>query len=236
MNREQLHELLKSSIEDHRLDDSERRELNDKLSNAELNQEDRSFLRNQSFKLAHQNINDGADASSIVRWLEKTIKVLDNAKSDAGGDLVGCWFSPGRSCAEGIIKQLNQARHTIDICVFTIADDELTKHIIKAHQRGVKVRVVTDNDKIFDKGNDVNYLVEKGVEVKVDTTSYHMHHKFAIFDGVRLLNGSFNWTRSASKYNEEDITLTDDARFVKPYQKQFEQLWQKFPFHQPEIA
>ena len=26
----------------------------------------------------------------------------------------------------------------------------------------------------------------------------HMHHKFAIFDGERLINGSYNWTRGAA--------------------------------------
>lgn len=236
MNRTQLLELLDQSIDDHRLDDSERRNLASALLGANLGQEDRAYLRNQSFKLAQQQIKQGAEAAAIVRWLEKTIKTLDNNQASQGGDLMECWFSPGRACAQGIIQQLNRSRVSIDICVFTISDDELTEHIIKAHKRGVKVRIITDNDKVFDTGNDVRYLQKQGIEVKVDTTTNHMHHKFAIFDGVRMLNGSFNWTRSASKYNEEDITLTDDVRHVEPFKARFEELWQFFPIFQSESA
>ncbi len=236
MSREKLHQQLKESLEDYRLDDNERRAFQHSLLSSDVSQEDRAFLRNQAFKQAQLALKEGADASAIVRWLEKSIKVLDNAKSHNGGDLAGSWFSPGRSCAEGIIKQLNQARNSIDICVFTISDDELTKNIISAHKRGVEVRIITDNDKVFDKGNDIEYIVSQGIDVKVDTTAYHMHHKFAIFDQARLLNGSFNWTRSASRYNQEDITLSDDMRFIRDFQRQFEQLWQRFPSYQAELV
>nr|WP_284694902.1 phospholipase D-like domain-containing protein [Photobacterium galatheae] len=215
------------------MDDHERRELQTSLVDAGLSDDDRAYLRNQSFKLAQQTIQEGAEALSVLRWLERVVKVLDNTRTSAIAEVATSWFSPGRACASGIIEQLRQARSKVDICVFTIADDELTKHILAAHERGVKVRVITDNDKLNDAGSDIDFLAGKGVQVKIDTTPYHMHHKFAIFDGTRLINGSFNWTRSASKYNQEDITLTDDRRFLTAFEQQFDALWQRFPCHQP---
>jgi hypothetical protein len=59
MNREQLQQLLQSSIEDHRLDDSDRRKLNDQLSNAELKQEDRSLVRENHQSLGQRKIRCG---------------------------------------------------------------------------------------------------------------------------------------------------------------------------------
>ena len=41
-----------------------------------------------------------------------------------------------------------------------------------------------------------------------------MHHKFALFDGRRLMTGSFNWTRSASEQNEENLIVTADPVLV----------------------
>ncbi|GAA5648526.1 MULTISPECIES: phospholipase D-like domain-containing protein [Vibrio] len=233
MNQQQWLDWLTASLEDGRLDDHERRELQSSLVAAGLSDDDRAYLRNQSFKLAQKSIEDGMDAQAVVRWLERVVKVLDNTRTDEAAEVATSWFSPGRACAAGIIEQLRQARNRVDICVFTIADDELTKHIVAAHERGVKVRVITDNDKINDAGSDIDYLARKGIDVKIDTTSYHMHHKFALFDGARLLNGSFNWTRSASRYNQEDITLTDDRRFLTAFARQFEDLWQRFPCHEP---
>ncbi|MEZ9526120.1 phospholipase D-like domain-containing protein [Enterovibrio norvegicus] len=233
MNRQKWAAWLEASIEDYRLDDNERRELQAELAESVLSDEDRSYLRNLSFKLVQKEIANQGDATALVRWLERVVKVLDNIMSASSAEIASSWFSPGRTCAAGITEQLKLARHSIDICVFTIADNDLTKQILDAHKRGIKVRIVTDNDKMNDRGSDVEYLAEQGVAVKIDTTQYHMHHKFAIFDEQRLLNGSFNWTRSASKYNQEDITLTDDRRFVSAFSRQFETLWQKFPCHKP---
>jgi phosphatidylserine/phosphatidylglycerophosphate/cardiolipin synthase-like enzyme len=52
-----------------------------------------------------------------------------------------------------------------------------------------------------------------------------MHHKFAIADGTRLLNGSFNWTRSASRVNEENVMVTSEAAAVAAFRTEFDRLW-----------
>ena len=49
-------------------------------------------------------------------------------------------------------------------------------------KRGVRVRVISDNDKAHDKGSDVWRLPDLGAEVRVDRSPHHMHHKFAIID------------------------------------------------------
>lgn len=69
----------------------------------------------------------------------------------------------------------------------------------------MRVRIASDNDndKRFDDGSDIARLAALGIEVRLDDTPFHMHHKFAIFDGTSIANGSFNWTRSASSSNHE---------------------------------
>lgn len=44
---------------------------------------------------------------------------------------------------------------------------------------------------------------------------FHMHHKFAIVDGRLLINGSFNWTRQAVLYNQENCIITDNPQLVR---------------------
>jgi phosphatidylserine/phosphatidylglycerophosphate/cardiolipin synthase-like enzyme len=55
-----------------------------------------------------------------------------------------------------------------------------------------------------------------------------MHHKFAVIDGKTLLTGSYNWTRSAADFNEENVVVTDDPRLVSSFAAEFEKLWKKF--------
>jgi len=66
------------------------------------------------------------------------------------------------------------------------------------------------------------------VPLRIDAGPYHMHHKFALFDERVLLNGSFNWTRSASDFNEENLLVTDQASLVADYRREFDKLWQRY--------
>ena len=106
--------------------------------------------------------------------------------------------------------------------------DTISDAILDACQRRVKVRVISDDDKSGDRGSDIERLQERGVEVRIDRTDDHMHHKFAIFDHHLLLNGSYNWTRSAANRNQENFLVTGDPRFVEDFSRQFERLWEKF--------
>jgi phosphatidylserine/phosphatidylglycerophosphate/cardiolipin synthase-like enzyme len=56
-----------------------------------------------------------------------------------------------------------------------------------------------------------------------------MHHKFMIRDKKALLTGSYNWTRSAERFNQENVLLIQDAGVVQPYQNEFIRLWNQLP-------
>ena len=137
-------------------------------------------------------------------------------------------FSPGDDCLEVIRDEFARARKKVDVCVFTITDDRIRAAMLDAKRRGVAIRVISDNDKSMDEGSDVEPLRHAGVEVRVDFTEAHMHHKFAVFDGARLLTGSYNWTRSAANYNQENLVVTPDPAVVERFAREFERLWSDF--------
>ncbi len=147
------------------------------------------------------------------------------APAEAGGRAT---FSPGDRCLDAIRDEFGRAKSRVDVCVFTITDDRIRAAMLDARRRGVVIRVISDNDKSMDEGSDVEPLRRVGVEVRVDQTEAHMHHKFAIFDGARLLNGSYNWTRSAANYNQENVVVTGDRALVDAFGAEFERLWQRF--------
>jgi len=146
------------------------------------------------------------------------------------------FFSPGDHCLQQIVHRFNACRRTADVCVFTITDDRISRSILNAHSRGVKVRIISDNEKWHDLGSDIQQFREAGIAVKVDDIhnhadpgqNGHMHHKFAIFDGIRLVNGSYNWTRGAANANFENIIDTADAKLLAAFAAEFERLWNRF--------
>jgi len=142
--------------------------------------------------------------------------------------LVEAWFSPHDDCPGRIMNLFAEARSSADVCVFTITDDRISDALLAAHARGVRIRIISDNDKAHDCGSDIERFAAAGVAVRVDLTPFHMHHKFAIFDDRRLLHGSFNWTRGAARDNQENIVVTDEPRLITAFGREFERLWEKF--------
>lgn len=63
-------------------------------------------------------------------------------------------------------------------------------------------------------GSDIAQLRAAGIPVVTDRDQYHMHHKFAILDGRIVVNGSFNWTRQAVLYNQENLVICDNPTLV----------------------
>ena len=66
---------------------------------------------------------------------------------------------------------LNSAQKTIDICVFSITDDDVADILIAAKQRKVDVRIITDNQQAAGKGADAERLQKDyGIPYKTDNT------------------------------------------------------------------
>ncbi|MCV6615861.1 MAG: phospholipase D-like domain-containing protein [Cellvibrionaceae bacterium] len=225
MDKSALEQLLVDSLEDLRLDKQERRALRQQLQ--AMKEAERNYVRNRAFELARDTIEAEDDSAALVlHWLQKVVKAckLDGAFSMEDK----AYFSPGTTCRSAIIGQLQKAKQSIDICVFTISDDNISAAILAAHRRGVAVRIISDNDKSEDRGSDIERLEAEGIPLRLDDSPNHMHHKFALFDRRVLLNGSFNWTRSATDRNQENIVVTADHGLLRSFGILFEQLWQAY--------
>lgn len=189
-------------------------------SNHELN-----VLRSQLFELAQQG---SAEKVKLVNWLEEVNKCLLPKAAEKKTAENRCYFSPGDDCENAIVSAIRNARSTVKICVFTISENVISEEIIAAHKRGISVSIITDNDKLNDKGSDIRWLANEKIRVRIDEASSHMHHKFCIVDKEVLLTGSYNWTKSAADRNQENLLVTEDPKMVKAYLGEFEKLWDVF--------
>ncbi len=222
----ELRKMISESLEDFKLDQNEKYEFKE-LSQT-LDDEHLRFIKNTAFDLSRPHIEKGgSEAVRVLNWLERMLKAIQPINKTLSLKSAA-YFSPGEACRDKIISLINHAGKKIDICVFTISDNTISQAILKAHQRGIKVTIISDNDKANDKGSDVSDLSASGVKVIFDHSPHHMHHKFAIFDEQQLLNGSFNWTRSATTRNEENIIVTSEPELVNAFQQKFAELKEKF--------
>ena len=223
-----IDEILAQTLEDRRLSRAEKRSLREVLADYDLNADKRAVMRQRAFKIARETYND-ARFKTVLEWLEDVVKTIGQpSKSETKTPPSRAFFSPGDDCTAEIITRLDATGRTLDLCVFTITDDRLSRAVVNAHKRGVRVRIITDNDKSFDLGSDIEKFEQIGIPVRVDQTTDHMHHKFAIFDGRLLLTGSYNWTRSAALGNYENFIVTGEPRLITAFSETFSDLWKRF--------
>ncbi|PID38391.1 MAG: endonuclease [Proteobacteria bacterium] len=236
LGSDEIDTMLTATLEDQRLSRSEKRALSAVFAEHATDARRQALFRKRAFFLAREALKDSRD-QAIVTWLEEVTKALVAAtQREQGPKLAEAHFSPGDSCRRRIIGLCGLARQRIDVCVFTITDNSLANALLEAHGRGVEVRVITDDDKAEDRGSDIYDLARAGIEVRLDHSEHHMHHKFALFDAAYVVTGSYNWTRSAAKVNEENIVVSDDPRLVSAFGETYEQLWDAFGQAAREVA
>ena len=223
MQKEQIDDLLKSTLDDFRVSRGEKRILEGIVREHGDSEQQLGFLRHRAFAVARESL-VGPEGIPAMEWLEDAVKVFQSREvTDQNSTQV--YFSPGDDCPQIIVNQLERAGRSIDICVFTITDNRIADAIRDAFVRGIAVRIISDNDKSLDPGSDIERLMGLGVPVRIDQTDHHMHHKYAVFDQKTTLTGSYNWTRSADKHNDENFLITSEAAINRAYLGHFDRLW-----------
>ena len=180
----------------------------------------------------HQTIDEIYNSSSDTISL-KTYKIL--------GDFIikefyttkpvtkECFFFPGKENEINVINFLRRPKISLDIAIFTLTNDFLYAALEETFKRGVKIRVIADDECMKQFGSDICKLASIGVSVKTDNSvQYHMHHKFAVADKSVILTGSFNWTTQAVFNNQENVLILEDKEIALKYSTEFQKLWNSF--------
>jgi HKD family nuclease len=139
------------------------------------------------------------------------------------------FFFPGDEGYEVLLATLQQAKKTIDLCIFTLTDDTLVNELLAARDRGVRIRIICDDVQAKCLGADPFRLRdEHGFPVISDHNIAHMHNKFAVLDDRVLITGSYNWTKAAHYSNNENIIILNHPGAVREYKQEFQRIWEKF--------
>lgn len=135
------------------------------------------------------------------------------------------YFSPNGGCANAIIKEIKKAQSTIDIMMYSLSSRHIANELIKAKNRGIKIRILVDKGQRKQRYTSCRFLIKNGLDVRYDKGHGLMHNKVGIIDGKVLITASFNWTGQADKKNAENLLILTDKELIKKYQKRFEILW-----------
>lgn len=157
----------------------------------------------------------------VLDWLQECFNQIDQYTFR----LHHVYFSPGFDILDNLREIIYLAQETLDLCVFSITDERLAKALINSANHKVNVRIITDDMKTKDNGSQIKWLNKSGIEIKIDHSRFHMHNKFGIVDQRIAFTGSFNWTKTATRANQENLLVTTNHSIVNQYHDEFERLW-----------
>jgi len=155
-------------------------------------------------------------------------------------------FSPDDNVLEVLIQLIKKEKSSIRMAAFLMTEYNIVKAIFEARAKGVSVIIVFDPKNIHSRyANLVRSLSSRGVEIYVynpvlnnaasnypSHLSNIMHNKFIIFgDNIfersLIWTGSFNFTYSAHKVNQENVIILDDKDIIKRYCDRFDHIREK---------
>jgi phosphatidylserine/phosphatidylglycerophosphate/cardiolipin synthase-like enzyme len=134
-------------------------------------------------------------------------------------------FSPLGHCDQVLISWIKASVKTLDAAIYGLTNDDIADALIDAHRRGVRVRLVHDYSQAQEARDVTRKLQDAGIEVHVQKGSRGgiLHNKFLVIDSTYVLTGSFNWTNSATRRNDENFVVLDDQG--PKFEREFDRLW-----------
>ena len=180
------------------------------------------------FELAASKMKDDHD-KAVIGNLRKYIGMVEEDLYNPKPRYLDAFFFPNERNIDRLISYLSKAQVSMNVCVFNMTNDKLANALHDAHKRGVKVRIISDDECMQSQGSDVKWLAEQGIPVRTDDNpNVHMHNKFVVIDNTHLITGSFNWTVQAGKSNQENLLVVDNPYYIEKYNGEFEGLWKQF--------
>jgi len=123
-----------------------------------------------------------------------------------------------------IIEFMDGAEESLDIEVYLFTSYDVRDAVIRANERGVRIRVLMEGEPMNNANDDMYIaLAGEGISVKY-YGGERMHSKFIIRDGREVLVGSHNFSYSAlNKNREASVIISGNA--VQEFIDIFEEDW-----------
>lgn len=180
-----------------------------------------------------------------------------------GNQLVQVQFGPtsGRrplsdSPAGSVIRLIEQSNTSIQIAMYVLTDQAVTDALRNAYALKPQLRLEALFDRSFASNNynasldmwGIRQLdaacqlqpysrpwarVPQTVGVPLITQGDKLHHKFAILDGQTVLTGSYNWTTSGLRSNDENLLVIHSPEAAADYALEMARLRQGASFGPP---
>lgn len=138
------------------------------------------------------------------------------------------YFSPDDRVARRIAALLRGAKDSIHVMAYSFTANDFGDILRQKAQDGLTVTGVMDESQIeSNTGTEYDSFKQLGLQIYPDGNPGLMHHKVFIIDREIVITGSYNFTASAERTNDENVLIFFDKRIAAFYMEEFQRVYNR---------
>jgi phosphatidylserine/phosphatidylglycerophosphate/cardiolipin synthase-like enzyme len=161
--------------------------------------------------------------AALLAW-----SAVTGTQESRGSNLASeVYFSPHGGAELAVSQALDKAKSIVLVQAYSFTSVPIADALIRAHKREVRVQVLLDRSQKTQKYSVAEVLVKAGILVKIDAAHLVAHNKIMIIDGITVITGSFNFTKTAEERNAENVLVIHNKQFAAQYSEN----WRRHAAH-----
>ena len=175
-------------------------------------------------------VSSSASPQTIESFFTKSVEsdlAMDGNEANGNHDMVS-----------ELVDLIDSAQASLDLCIYSLNIFEISEAVIDAHDRGVAVRFIYDDDH---SQGEVSQIENAGVTVIDDSYGSNdgdglQHNKFIVVDGAAdapvatsaVWTGSLNLIDEPASYGinaKQNVVLIRDRALARAYRQEFNEMW-----------
>ena len=141
---------------------------------------------------------------------------------------IDSYFSPDGGTAQRITELLKNASESIHFLAYSFTNDDFGQALVQKAKSGLAVSGVMEQEQARSNlGTEYDPLRQAGIDVRLDGNSGLMHHKVFIIDGKVVILGSYNFSNSAEKNNDENVLIIFSPQLAQLYLQEFQRVYNR---------
>ena len=140
-------------------------------------------------------------------------------------EVLGVYFTPPANAVAAIIKAIDASEREVLAQAYGFTHNGIAQALVRAHQRGVLVRVLLDKKSASSNRFVIGLLENAQIEMRQDGKHAIAHNKVMVIDQEVVITGSFNFTNSAATRNAENFLILKSEDLAQQYRLQWKNHW-----------
>ncbi|MGE0706836.1 MAG: phosphatidylserine/phosphatidylglycerophosphate/cardiolipin synthase family protein [Planctomycetota bacterium] len=149
---------------------------------------------------------------------------------------VQVYFAPEDGAMDRLIEAVRSAKKSIKIIAFAFTSTKLFQAVTERMKDGVKVEAIFESRHAGWKDIKIGPLNAAGATVRFDVNPDALHHKVIVIDEKLVCTGSFNFSDSADRENDENMLVLDGRAAARAFVRELDALMSTTDPSDPRIA